>query len=606
MTDQRVTARDEGSTNSQLISASVLMATGTMASRVLGFLRVILIAFVLDTGTRQAEMFSFANTIPNSIYILFAGGALNTVLVPQIVRAVKHDEDRGEAYTNRIMTAFLLIVGVVTVIVTLAAPLIIRLYTDGQWREPALSAQYDSMVTLAYLCLPQVFFYGAFFLAGQVLNARGRFGPMMWAPVVNNLVSIAVFAVYLGIWGVGDTGAAFTTQQELVLGLGATVGIAAQAAILVPYLRAAGFHYRPRFDLRHTGLGHTFHLAKWTLGFVLVTQAALVVVNRLASRASVGGSGGGLTVYNNAYLLWVLPHSLITISLATAMLPSASRLAAGGDLAGVRDESVRTMRLAVTVLLPAAVAFLALAIPIADALFHWDAESTDWTYTAWALMGFAVGLVPFTLHYICLRTFYALEDTRSTFFLQCIIAIANAGLAVVLVLAIQRPSLVAAALALAYSLSYGLGVVLAFRWLGRKLPGLSAVPVLRHCLRVFLAVLPGGIAAGAIAFGFRQWSVSKPAVVLSLVVAAVVAVGLFLLFARLLRITEVNQIVATVTRRKPPEDRESPGTGDSGAPGPGSSPTIEGAGETAGTAAMGIPTMGEQGETDEVPAQTGA
>lgn len=607
MNDQRVTAKEEGSSNSQLISASVLMATGTMASRVVGFLRVVLIAFVLGNGTRQAEMFTFANTIPNSIYILLAGGALNTVLVPQIVRAVKHDEDRGEAYTNRIMTAFLLILAAVTLAVTLAAPWIIRLYTDGQWRDPSLGAQYDSMVTLAYLCLPQVFFYGAFFLAGQVLNARGRFGPMMWAPVANNLVSIAVFALYLAVWGVGDGVSSFTPTQEWVLGGGATLGIFVQAAIMVPFLRAAGFHYRPRFDLRHTGLGHTFHLAKWTLGFVIVTQAALVVVNRLASRAAVGGDGGGLTVYNNAYLLWILPHSLITVSLATAMLPSASRLAAEGDLAGVRDESIRTMRLATTVLLPAAVAFLALAIPVSDLLFKQGAGSEDWIYVAWALMGFAVGLIPFTLHYVCLRTFYALEDTRSTFFLQVIIAVANAALALVLVLVINRPSLIAAALAVAYSLAYGLGVVIAFRWLGRKLPGLSAVPVLRHCLRVFLAVLPGGLAAAAITWGFRQWSVSKPAVALSLVVAGVVAVGLFLLLARLLHITEVNQIVATIGRRNRGSGEvgagsagdDSPGDGDSAAPATGSSPTIGGAGESAGVAAVGIPTMGEQDDEQD-------
>lgn len=608
MTDQRVQSTDEeeGSANSRLISASALMAAGTMASRVVGFLRVILIAFVLGNGTRQADMFTFANTIPNSIYILLAGGALNTVLVPQIVRAVKHDEDGGEAYTNRIMTAFLLIIAAVTVVVTVAAPWIIRLYTDSQWRDPSLAAQYDSMIVLAYLCLPQVFFYGAFFLAGQVLNARGRFGPMMWAPVANNVVSIGVFGLYLAVWGVGDGLSSFSTTQEWVLGGGATLGIVIQAAIMVPFLRATGFRYRPRFDLRHTGLGHTFHLAKWTLGFVLITQAALVVVNRLASRAAVGGDGGGLTVYNNAYLLWILPHSLITVSLATAMLPSASRLAAAGNLAGVREESVRTMRLATTVLLPAAVAFFALAVPIADVLFNQGAGSQDWIYVAWALIGFAVGLVPFTLHYICLRTFYALEDTRSTFFLQCIIAAVNAALAIVLVLTVRQPTLVAASLALSYSLAYGVGVVIAFRWLGRHLPGLSAVPVLRHCLRVFLAVLPAGLAAAGIAFGFRQWSVSKLAVILSLIVAGVVAVGIFLLLARLLHITEVNQILATVLRRnRAGEAAESSETGDSGTGDTASSPTIEGAGETAGLAAVGVPTMTEQDEPDQEPTAAG-
>ncbi len=609
MSERIETAR---STSSQLISASALMAAGTLVSRILGFVRVALIAFVLGNGTRQAEMFTFANTIPNSIYILLAGGALNTVLVPQIVRAVQNDTDGGEAYTNRIMTAFLLIVAGVTIVVTFAAPLMIRIYTTSEWREPALDAQYHSMVTLAYLCLPQIFFYGAFFLAGQVLNARGRFGPMMWAPIANNVVSIGVFVLYLVLWSGGNTSVAFSRHQELVLGIGATVGIVVQAAILVPYLRSAGFHYRPRFDLKNTGLSHTFSLAKWTLGFVIVTQAALVIINRLASRATIEGEGAGLTVYNNAYLLWIMPHSLITVSLATAMLPAASRLAAAGDLDGVRDESMHTMRLALTVLLPAAVGFLVLAIPISELLFAQGAGSRDAIYIAWALMAFAVGLVPFTIQYICLRTFYALEDTRSTFFQQCIIAAANASLAVIFVLTVNRPSLIAAGLALAYSLAYLLGVVISFRWLGRSLPGLSAAELLEHCLRLFLAVLPAGLAAGGIAWAMRQWSVSKPATALTLGLAALVAVGLFTVTARMLQISEVGDIVRTVLRRRtganhhhgPADPDHSEGGSDDHLFGGNSaaasdpalqrgieSPTIVEAGDTAGYAATGSPIM---------------
>ena len=120
-------------------------------------------------------------------------------------------------------------------------------------------------------------------LAGQVLNARDRFGPMMWAPIANNVVSISVLLTFLVVFGRGNTGQAFTTGEQLLLGIGSTLGIAAQAAVLVPFLRAAGYRYRPRFDFRHTGLGKTFRLAKWTLGFVLVNQLALVVINRLAS-----------------------------------------------------------------------------------------------------------------------------------------------------------------------------------------------------------------------------------------------------------------------------------------------------------------------------------
>ena len=538
------------SNNRSLVSASAIMAAGTMLSRILGFARAFLIAIVLGNGTRQVEMFSIANTIPTSLYILFAGGALNTVLVPQIVRATKNDADEGVAYTNRIMTAFLAILAAITLIVSLGAPLIIRIYSSDDWRSPALSAQYESMVTLAYLCLPQVFFYGAFFLAGQVLNARGRFGPMMWAPIANNLVSIAILGGYLLIWGTsGSRAAPFTHTQELVLGGGATLGIVIQAAILIPFLRAAGFRYRPRFDFRNTGLGHTFSLAKWTLGFVAANQLVLVIVTRLASSATTGGSGAGITAYNNAYLLWILPHSLITISLATAMLPSASRMAAAGDLHGVGRETTNTIKLATSLLLPASIAFLVLADPISRLAFGNGNGALDYRFISWALFAFAIGLVPFTIQYVCLRAFYALEDTRSTFLLQLAIAAINAGLALLFVFTINRPGLVAAGLALAYSLSYVIGVLISFRLLKKHLPTLNGATVCRHLVRVGLAIAPGIIVAWGIVALLGRWSDSRPVLALSLVVATVSAVGLYVVMARVLHIGEVTDIVGVIRRR---------------------------------------------------------
>jgi putative peptidoglycan lipid II flippase len=475
---------------------------------------------------------------------------LNTVLVPQIVRAIKGDPDGGEAYTNRIMTAGLLILGAITVALTFAAPLIIGLYTPAGWHTPGRAAQYDSMVLLAYYCLPQVFFYGVHVLAGQVLNARDRFGPMMWAPIANNIISIGVLLVFLGVFGQGDKVSAFSSGQQLLLGLGSTLGIAAQAAVLVPFLRATGYRFRPRFDFRHTGLGHTFRLAKWTLGFVLVTQAALVVVYRLAGSATADGQGAGLTVYSNAYAIWILPHSLITVSLATAMLPGASRLAAAGDLAGVREETTRTMRLAVTALLPTAVALIVLGQPIAQLAFGFGQGATDAHLVGWALMALALGLVPFTIQYICLRAYYSLEDTRTTFFLQLVISGIHVVLALTVVWLLDDASLIATGLGLAYAGAYTLGVLVSFRVLARRLPDLDGGPLVRHCLRLLLAVLPAAVLAYGVSWAFQSWSNSRGAQLLALVCAGALAVPVFLVMAGLLRIREVTDIVGTLLRRR--------------------------------------------------------
>lgn len=538
---------DDGAASKRLLSAGALMAAGTMTSRILGFVRVAMVTFVLGNDKNQGDMLSLATTIPTSLYILFAGGALNTVLVPQIVRAVKDDPDGGEAYTNRIMTAFLLVVGAVTLALTLLAPQVIGLYTADSWKTPAMAAHYQSMVFLGYLCLPSIFFYGVFFLLGQVLNAHDKFGPMMWAPLANNVVQIIILGIYLGIWGISDGEAPFTTGQALLLGGGATFGIVMQTVWMILALRSTPYRFRPRFDLRGTGLGHTFHLAKWTLGFVLVNQLAVVVVNKLATSATVEhGSGAGLLVYNNAYLVWVLPHSLITVSLATAMLPSASRLAAAGDLVGVRRETMRTIRLATALLLPAAAAFIALALPLSSLLFGHGAGAGNSRYVGWTLIAFAIGLVPFTIQYVCLRAFYALEDTRATFWQQCVIAALNVLLAIAFVVPVQRPELVAPGLALAYSLSYVFGLALSYARLGKRLPGLSATEVVRHLVRLTLAVAPGAVLAWWIT---TLVGPSKPMQALGLVGGGLLALALFFALARVLRITEVTEIIGTLLRR---------------------------------------------------------
>lgn len=543
-------ARADSPSNSRLVSAGALMAAGTMISRVLGFVRVAFLAFLIGNGTAQADTYAIATTIPTSLYILFAGGALNTVLVPQLVRAVKNDPDGGEAYTNRIITAFLVIVGAITAIVTIAAPLVIRVYSADEWQVSSMTEHYDAMVFMAYLCLPTVFLYGAFFLFGQVLNARDKFGPMMWAPIANNVVQLVVLSVYLGVWGTSDGRAPFSQPQMWLLGGGMTLGIAAQTLVMVHFLRKTGFRYKPRFDLRGTGLGHTFNLAKWTLGFVLVNQLVLVIVDKLATSATAGGSGAGLMVYNNAYLIFVLPHSLITVSLATAMLPSASRLAAEKDFAGVRDETLRTIKLSTSLLLPAAVIFIAMADPIAHILFGHGSGAQDARFVGWTLIAFAIGLVPFTIQYVCLRAFYALENTRITFFIQCLIAAVNGGLAVILVRSLDRAELVAPILALAYAISYVVGVVVSFRLLGRPLPGLTAKPVLRHLGRVLIAVLPGAV----FAYYFSGWAVSrndsKPVLFGSAAIAGLVALAAFIGLSKLLHLTEVNQIVGSLLRRR--------------------------------------------------------
>ncbi|MFT3971362.1 MAG: murein biosynthesis integral membrane protein MurJ [Micropruina sp.] len=545
---------DEGreapaATGRRLLTATAVMASGTMVSRILGFGRAMLLAFALGNTTRQVEMFGLATLIPNTLYMLFAGGALNTVLVPQIVRAIKNDADGGQTYVNRIMTAFLAALAAITVLMIVAVPWLLTLWTDPAWQS---LPHWDSLIFITYLTMPQLFFYGAFFLFGQVLNAKDSFGPMMWAPIANNVVQIAVLGLYAVLWGQGlDTSVPFTTDQALLLGGGSTLGILAQTLILIPFYKRTGFHYRPRWDLKGTGLGHTFHLAKWMMGYVALTLVAQAVVTRLATSAVVGGSGAGSNVYNQAYLIWVLPHSLLTVSLATAMLPHASRLAAAKDLGGVAAEVQRATRLAVTFLVPAAIGMIVLAEPIARLAFGHGQGANNYHYVAWTLMAFGVGLVPYTIQYLYLRGYYALEDTRTPFLLQLVISGVNVALAVGFMLAWHNVNTVAPRLALSYSLSYLLGAWLSHLALRKRLDGLDGVGLVRLLGKLLIAAVPGGALAWAITWYFSRFEAALLTLV-GLGLAGIVAVLAFFFAAKRLRIGEATQVLGVLRRRREP------------------------------------------------------
>ena len=292
-TDQPV---DEASEQSALLSNSAVMAAGTAVSRLSGFLRAALLSYALGKSV-HADVFNVANSLPNMLYILLAGGIFNAVLVPQLVRAMRNDPDRGDAYTSRVISVAGLFLLVVTVLLVIAAPAIVDLVApsyDGAVRSSAIA--------FTRFCMPQVFFYGMYVLVGQILNARGTFGPMMWAPVANNVVAVAVILAYILGYGPAEGDQVFggyTARQEALLGLGSTLGIALQLVILLPFLRRSGFLYTPRLDLRGSGLGHTLRLGVWTVLFVVVNQIAYVVVQRLATggaAAACAESRGSIAV----------------------------------------------------------------------------------------------------------------------------------------------------------------------------------------------------------------------------------------------------------------------------------------------------------------------
>ena len=545
-----------------LLGPSTVMATGTVVSRITGIARDIALAAALGFYL-VSDAYSLGNSLPTIIYILVVGGALNAVFIPQLVRRMEKDDDGGNAYADRLITLTGSVLLGLSILAVVAAPWIVNLYTPADYPQ----SQYDLAVAFARLCLPQIFFYGAYTMLSQVLNARGTFGAPMFAPIANNVVAITTFVLFIIVAGTSAAAdGALTTGQVLLLGIGTTAGVVVQAAILVPVLGRAGYRWRPRFDWKGQGLGKAAKLAGWTVGLVLVNQITYIVITRLAAQANVdaaasGATAAGITTYQKAHLVFMLPHSVITISIVTALLPALSRLAHEGKLKEVGEDVAGAMRLVAALVVPIAAMLFVLGSDVSVLLFGYGAATTDQA----AVMGdvvsiFMIGLLPFTLFYVLLRGFYAMEDTRTPFVVTVIFSVIMLALVLSLfafltdlgVTSAGGPQI--AGIALGYVLAYWCGFVVLWWWLAHRLGSLQSGATMWVLLRLLIAggvaVLVAGVTRTATLDLLISDGLNTQLTSLVLIMAAViVGVPTFFFAAWLLRVREVSAAVAMVKSR---------------------------------------------------------
>ena len=531
-----------------LLRSSAVMAAGTFVSRLLGFVRAILLTGLLGvTAALANDAFATANTVPNQVYNLIAGGLLNAVLVPQITRAVRH-QDGGQEFLDRLLTVALVALAAVTVLVVALAPLVPVVLNDGSWDAPTRALA----VAFAFWCLPQVFFYGLYTVLGQVLNARGHFGAYMWAPVLNNVVAIAGIAVmYLWIGGYGTNPhppATWTVGQIAVLGGTATLGVVLQSLVLIAPLRSIGFRYRPRFGWRGVGLGSAGRVAGWTFAAALVGQLAFIVTTRSVTGASADG-GPGQGAYGNAYLLFVLPHSLITVSLVTALFTRMSRAAADDDVAGVRRDLSLGLRLTAGATTVASAGLLALGPDLTSTLFTFN-SLPEARAIGYATMAMSLGLTAFSAQYLFQRAYYAFADARTPFLVQVPVAvvIATTSFASGRLLSPER---VVIGIGLGMAAAYTLGAVLSAVLLHRRLGSLDGARVLRTYVRLVLAAGIAGLLGWGVSLAVHSVVAGRPASVVALLVGGPVVLVAFGAGCRALRVSELDDVIGPLRRRLP-------------------------------------------------------
>jgi putative peptidoglycan lipid II flippase len=444
--------------SNELFRASGIMALGTIISRITGFIRGILIVAVLGTAL-LADTYNVANTMPNILYNLLVGGALTAIFIPQLVRSFDH-EDGGDGFASRLITTISLILLALVAIGVYCAPALVRLYAP-EFFTTGFEAEKEIAIAFTRYCLPQIFFLGLFTMLGQVANARGSFGPLMWAPIANNIIGIALFGGFLLVSS-DITLNTITSTQIQILGWGTTLSVVVQALVLLPVIKRLGIKLRPQWGV--AGLGKSFGLAGWTLLYVLISQLGYLVTVNVATSAAVRSAqegitrGVGYTPYTYAYYVMLLPYSIVTISIITAILPHLSRLALARDNDEVRAQLIRAIKLVGVITIPSAVAFLFFGSFITEVIFV-GIPVGDARYIGYVLSALSFGLVAFSINLILIRGFNAFEDTRTQVISIFIINLISVGLSYLFLHLLQN-QWVTVGLGAAFSISYLVGLLI--------------------------------------------------------------------------------------------------------------------------------------------------
>ena len=542
----------------RLAGATMGMAVGTTLSRITGVGRVIALTLALGGGG-FADAYNLANTTPNIIYDVVLGGVLSATFVPVFVDylSTRKGKEAWEAI-SAVVTVTITILVVATVVFFVLTPSIIDLYTVTNHRADVHQQQAVAIFLLRWF-VPQVACYGLIAVFTALLNARGKFAAPMFVPIANNLVVIGVLLWFHALVPHPSLAAVNASHHGLVLlGIGTTLGVVVQAALLVPSLLRSDLHLRYVWQPANQAMRTITRLAGWTFGWVVANQVALVVVLALADGAKVPGA---VSSYTYAYTFFLLPYGVVAVSVMTAVTPSLSARWATGDLAGFRHRMAFGLRGILAIIIPSAVGMLILAHPLIDLVLAHGAEtSANADATGSALAMFALGLPGFCTFLYMVRVFQSMQDTRTAFRLYLV----ENGLNIVVALALVGPFGVRG-LALSLSIAYSMAALLALAVVRNRVGGLGGPDLSTPVKRILGA---SGVMAVATVLALSvSGATSGFALLARVVFAVVVGVAAYVVTAGLLgsraaRRTREERIrrasggvPPTPTPSGPPDDR---------------------------------------------------
>ncbi|MGE3151449.1 MAG: murein biosynthesis integral membrane protein MurJ [Nitrospiraceae bacterium] len=487
--------------NHSVVKAAGLIGVATFSSRILGFLRDMVLARLFG-ATPAADAFFIAYRIPNLLRELFAEGSMSSAFIP-VFTEYHSLRSKSDAWglASAAFTTLLTLVTAVTIAGIAASPALVWLIAPGFRDDPASLAL---TTLLTRLMFPYLIFISLAALAMGILNSLRAFAAPAFSPVCFNLVIIAC-AVFLS---------PLVEEPILAVAAGVVAGGAAQFAMQIPGLRRRGMLFGWRFDPRHPGVRKIGWLMVPSLLGLSVTQINITVSTIMASFFH----GGPAYLFYGMRLIQ-FPLGIFGVALATAILPTLSTQASKGALDELRATMDFGLRLILFIIIPAMVGLILLRVPIVHLFFeHGTFRAADTVATATAVLCYAVGLWAFAGVRIIVAAFYSLKDTTTPAVTAAAAVVANLLFSLLLMGPLEHAGL-ALATALASMLN---GAVLVFV-LHRRLGGMAWLSVLRSAGRSLLATIPVAVACLWIA-GLAVWQRPEAWIAKSIMLA--VGIGL--------------------------------------------------------------------------------
>jgi putative peptidoglycan lipid II flippase len=460
------------------------MGAIALVSRLLGFVRVLVVAAVLGT-TFLGNAFQSANSVSNVLFELLAAGALSAVLVPAFVKLLEADDRAGaEEVAGGVLGVALVGLGALSLVGVLAAPLLARALTLGVPAEVA-SEQRELVTFLLRFFVPQVVLYAAGTVATAVLHSLRRFAVAAAAPIGNTVVMVASLAAFRAAAGPSPS-LDLSSGERWLLVLAGTGGVVAFVGSLLVTCAAAGFRLRPRWPGRDRRVGEVLRHSGW--GVVLHTGAGILLGASIVAGSSIEG---GVVAYQVGWVFFLGPYAVLAQPLHTAILPELVAEAADDDLVRFGRSFRWALERMSLLVVPVSVAMVVVALPAMRLVAFGESAETGAPLLAAALAGLGVGLFPYSAFFLLSRAYYALGDSRTPGLVSVAVAVLGA---VVMALGAMRTDGAAqiAVLGGAHSLAYGVGALVLARRLRHRLGVPVAGPVL---VKVAVpSVVVGGIA----------------------------------------------------------------------------------------------------------------